>query len=99
MRVRCQRNICVSADRRFIARATPSSSAAATLAGLIFSLPGLLLGPSLGAVIGELTDGRELTHATRVGVGTWLGLLFGTLAKLALCFAMLGPFALAFIIG
>jgi len=50
-------------------------------------------------VIGELTGGRELTHAMRVGVGTWLGVLFGTLVKFALCFAMQGLFALAFIIG
>jgi len=70
-----------------------------TLVGLFFSLPGILLGPFLGAVIGELTAGRELAHATRVGVGTWLGLLFGTLAKIALCFTMLGVFALRLLIG
>ena len=68
------------------------------LIGLFFGLPGILLGPFLGAVIGELTAGRELAHATRVGVGTWLGLLFGTLAKVALCFTMLGVFALAFLL-
>jgi len=66
-----------------------------TFVGLFFGLPGLLLGPFLGAVTGELTTGRELAQATRVGIGTWLGLLFGTLAKLALCFTMLGVFALA----
>jgi uncharacterized protein YqgC (DUF456 family) len=70
-----------------------------TLVGVFFGLPGLLLGPFLGAGIGELSTGRELRHATRVGIGTWLGLLFGTLAKLALCFTMLGVFALAFLLG
>ena len=70
-----------------------------TLIGLFFGLPGLLLGPFLGAVFGELSAGRELAHATRVGVGTWLGLLFGTLAKIALCFTMLGVFALRLLIG
>jgi uncharacterized protein YqgC (DUF456 family) len=70
-----------------------------TLVGVFFGLPGLLLGPFLGAVVAELSTGRELSHATRVGIGTWLGLLFGTLAKLALCFTMLGVFALAFLIG
>jgi uncharacterized protein YqgC (DUF456 family) len=74
-------------------------AALGTIVGLFFGLPGLLLGPFLGAVAGELTSGRELAHATRVGIGTWLGLLFGTLAKLALCFAMLGVFALTFIFG
>ena len=69
-----------------------------TLAGLFFGIPGLLLGPFLGAVIGELTTGSKMEQATRVGVGTWLGLLFGTLAKLALCFTMLGIFLLAFVL-
>lgn len=69
------------------------------LVGLFFGLPGLLLGPFLGAAIGELTTGRELAHATRVGAGTWLGLLFGTLAKVALCFTMIGVFALRLLIG
>ena len=70
-----------------------------TLIGLFFGLPGLLLGPFLGAALGELSAGRELAHATRVGVGTWLGLLFGTLAKIALCFTMLGIFALRLLLG
>ena len=70
-----------------------------TLIGLFFGLPGLLLGPFLGAALGELSAGRELAHATRVGVGTWLGLLFGTLAKVALCFTMLGIFALRLLLG
>src|SRR5262249_41504775 len=69
-----------------------------TFAGLFFGLPGLLLGPFIGAVVGELSTGRELAHATRVGIGTWLGLLFGTLAKLALCFTMLGVFAFALLL-
>jgi uncharacterized protein YqgC (DUF456 family) len=70
-----------------------------TLIGLFFGLPGLLLGPFFGAVVGELSAGRELAHAARVGAGAWLGLLFGTLAKIALCFTMLGVFALRLLIG
>lgn len=69
-----------------------------TFAGLFFGIPGLLLGPFLGAVVGELTAGSKVHKATSVGVGTWLGLLFGTLAKLALCFTMLGIFVVAFVL-
>lgn len=69
-----------------------------TLVGIFFGLPGLLLGPFLGALAGELGAGSRMDHAAKVGVGTWLGLLFGTLAKIALCFTMLGVFALAFVI-
>jgi uncharacterized protein YqgC (DUF456 family) len=72
-------------------------AAIGTLVGFFFGVPGVLLGPFIGAVLAELSTGRELGHATRVGVGTWLGLLFGTLAKLALCFTMLGVFALSFL--
>ena len=69
------------------------------IVGLFFGIPGLLLGPFCGALIGELSSGSAMDHATRVGVGTWLGLLFGTLAKLALCFTMLGIFVFAFLLG
>ena len=69
-----------------------------TLIGLFFGLPGLLLGPFVGAVVGELSTGSKVEKATKVGIGTWLGLLFGTLAKLALCFTMLGIFLFAFVL-
>lgn len=56
-------------------------------------LIGLVLGPFIGAVLGELLARRPLLTAARVGFGTWLGLLIGTLAKLALAVSMLGIFA------
>lgn len=68
-----------------------------TIVGLFFGLPGIVLGPFLGAVAGELLVGSRLERAAHVGIGTWLGLLFGTLAKIALCFTMLGVFALSFL--
>ncbi|MDP9065349.1 MAG: DUF456 family protein [Pseudomonadota bacterium] len=49
--------------------------------GLFFGLPGLLLGPFVGAVAGELASGRSVLRSTRVGVGTWIGLIFGTIIK------------------
>ena len=53
-----------------------------TLTGLFFGLPGLLLGPFLGAVVGELTAGSNVQRSTNVGISAWLGLLFGTIIKL-----------------
>jgi len=73
-----------------------AGAALGTLAGLFFGLPGLLLGPFVGAVIGELTVRPGVDRAARVGIATWIGLLFGTLAKLALSLAMVGVFALAY---
>jgi uncharacterized protein YqgC (DUF456 family) len=68
------------------------------IVGLFFGLPGVLFGPFLGAVAGELSSGSAMDKATHVGVGTWLGLLFGALAKLALCFTMLGVFVFSFLL-
>jgi uncharacterized protein YqgC (DUF456 family) len=72
-------------------------AALGTLAGLVLGLPGLILGPFVGAVAGELMSHGQVQQATRAGIATWIGLLFGTLAKLALVFTMLGLFALAYI--
>lgn len=68
-------------------------AALGTLGGLFLGLPGLVLGPFVGAVAGELLSHGKMQQATRAGVATWIGLLFGTLAKLALVFTMLGVFA------
>lgn len=73
-------------------------AAIGTAAGLFFGLAGLLLGPFLGAVAGELRSGGGVSRSTHVGIATWIGLLFGTLAKIALSFTMLGVFAGALLI-
>jgi uncharacterized protein YqgC (DUF456 family) len=73
-------------------------AALGALAGLFLGLPGLILGPFVGAVAGEMLSHGELRKATKAGVATWIGLLFGTLAKLALVFTMLGVFAAAYFI-
>jgi uncharacterized protein len=64
-----------------------------TLIGLFLGLPGLLLGPFVGAVIGELAAGNSILRSTHVGMGTWIGLIFGTLVKLVASLTMLGLFA------
>ena len=69
-----------------------------TLLGLFFGIPGLLFGPFVGAVLGELYAQRSINQAAASGLGTWLGLLLGAIAKLALSFMMIGAFALAWIV-
>jgi uncharacterized protein YqgC (DUF456 family) len=73
-------------------------AALGTLGGLFLGIPGLILGPFVGAVIGELMSHGEMQRATRAGVATWIGLLFGTLTKLALVFTMIGIFAFAYFV-
>ena len=73
-------------------------AALGTLGGLFLGPPGLVLGPFVGAVIGEMLSHGQWQQATRAGIATWVGLLFGTLAKLALVFTMIGWFAFAYFV-
>jgi uncharacterized protein YqgC (DUF456 family) len=81
----------VGASRHAIAGA-----AIGTFVGLFFGLLGLLLGPFIGAVAGEMMARGKMGQAMDVGVATWIGLLFGTLAKLALSLAMVGVLVFAY---
>jgi len=66
------------------------------IVGMFFGLPGLVLGPFIGAVLGELSGGRDLARSGRAGVGAWLGVVVATAVKLALVFLMIGVFAFSF---
>ncbi|HEX7816752.1 DUF456 domain-containing protein [Dyella sp.] len=70
-----------------------------TFAGMFFGIPGLLLGPFLGALLGELLTGTSVLGSTHVGIGTWIGLLFGTLVKLVVSLVMIGLFASAWLLN
>lgn len=59
------------------------------LIGMFFSLPGIILGPFLGAGLFEMMGGRPWAEATRAGVGAVLGMLFGAVGKIACCVAMM----------
>jgi uncharacterized protein YqgC (DUF456 family) len=68
------------------------------LIGLFFNLPGILLGPFIGAFVFEWAGGREWREASKAGVGATLGLLAGALGKLACCVAMMVLFTVNVII-
>lgn len=73
-----------------------AGAAVGTVVGLFFSLPGLILGPFVGAVLGEYLARRNRDQAIKAGIGTWLGLLLGTVGNLVLVFLMIGVFAFAY---
>jgi uncharacterized protein YqgC (DUF456 family) len=79
-------------------RRAMAGAALGTVAGLFFGLPGLILGPFIGAVAGELTVHRDLARAGRAGVAAWIGFALGTVVKVGLAFLMVAIFvaALAF---
>ncbi|MSM39376.1 MAG: DUF456 family protein [Geobacter sp.] len=62
------------------------------LVGMAFGVPGILLGPIAGAVIGELSLQRTLDQASRAGFGTVVGMAIGVAGKLAIGIAMIGLF-------
>ncbi|MBQ4163423.1 MAG: DUF456 family protein [Parabacteroides sp.] len=69
-----------------------------TVAGLFVFPPwGILIGPFVGAVIGELISGKQSVDAVQAGLGAFLGFLFSVVAKESLCGYFLYCFVVAFI--
>jgi uncharacterized protein YqgC (DUF456 family) len=50
--------------------------------GLFFAPWGIILGPFVGAIIGELVDGKNQSDAIRAGFGTFVGMLVNMVSKL-----------------
>ena len=59
------------------------------LIGIFFGVLGIFLGPFIGAVAGELSAKRDLLSAGWAGIGSTLGLIAGSAAKLAIAFTMI----------
>jgi uncharacterized protein YqgC (DUF456 family) len=88
----------IGAQRVGASRQALIGSTVGTVLGVFTGLWGLLFMPLLGAAVGEFIARRELLRAGQVGVATWLGLLIGTVIKLALVMSMLGLFIAALLI-
>jgi len=82
--------------------ASPRAFWGATLgavAGIFFGLPGIILGPFIGAVMAELSAGYGAQQAGRSGYGVWVGMILGTAAKLAIALLMLGIVLMKYLIS
>ena len=71
-------------------------AAAGGAAGIFFGIPGLLLGPFLGAALGEYAARGRLAQAGKVGFGTWIGMLVAAIAKVVIAFMMIAVFLIAY---
>jgi len=66
--------------------------AARMLVGAMVAPIGLLLGPIIGAIAGELLAGRKPDASVRAGIGAALGVLTGVVAHFALALVMVALF-------
>ena len=76
-----------------------AGAAVGTLAGVFLGLPGLIIGPFAGAMLGELTANANWRVAGRAGLAAWIGFLVGTMAKVGLAFTMVGIFLAAWFVS
>ncbi len=63
--------------------------------GLFFAFPGLLIGPVVGAIAGEIIGGKRLVKAGRAGWGTLVGSIAGMIGKLTIGLVMVSWFLVA----
>lgn len=88
----------LGAKRVGASRGAVIGAALGTLLGFFAGFIGIIVGPFLGAVAGELLARPGASRAMQVGVGAWIGFLFGTVAKIAVAFVMVGVFVAALVI-
>jgi uncharacterized protein YqgC (DUF456 family) len=65
--------------------------------GLFLGLPGIVLGPVIGAVVLEYARNPDFARAARAGVGTFVGFLAGSALKVSLGVLLVGWVALRFL--
>jgi uncharacterized protein YqgC (DUF456 family) len=65
------------------------------LAGMFLGLPGIILGPAVGAIVLEYARDPNFERAMKAGVGAFLGFVLGTAVKVSLAFVLVGIVALA----
>jgi len=75
-----------------------AGAAIGTLVGVFTGLWGLIFMPLVGAAIGEYSAQRDLRRAGKVGMATWIGLLLGPAAKVAIVFTMIAIFVTALLV-
>jgi len=71
-------------------------AAAGGFAGIFMGIPGIILGPFLGAAFGEYMARGKLWQAGKVGFGTWVGMLVAAIAKVVIAVAMIATYAVAY---
>ncbi len=67
------------------------------LAGLFLGLPGIVIGPAVGAIALEYARDPNFERAFKAGFGAFLGFVLGTAVKVSLAFVLVGVLVLALV--
>ena len=70
-------------------------SAVGLVVGLFLGLPGIVLGPAIGALAFEYMRDPNFDRALRAGAGAFVGFVLGSAVKVALAFILVGVLAVA----
>ncbi|MFZ9407226.1 MAG: DUF456 domain-containing protein [Burkholderiaceae bacterium] len=85
----------MGAKRAGASRLALLGAALGTVLGIFGGLIGLLFLPLAGAALGQFLSEGSARRAASVGWATWVGLMLGTVAKVAISCLMVGVFVLA----
>jgi len=80
----------IGAKKYHVSRSGMIGSAIGLLFGIFIGPAGIVIGPFLGALAGELWSGKELEQAAQSAKGAVIGFLAGSAIKLAVILVMLG---------
>jgi uncharacterized protein len=67
------------------------------LFGLPFGLPGIILGPAIGALSFEYLKNADMRRAAKAGLGGLFGFVLGIVAKCIFAFVIIGLAVLAYV--
>ena len=87
----------LGAQRFGASKRAMAGAALGTLLGLFLGVPGIIVGPFIGAVLGELTLHRDWKRVGKAGIAAWIGFAIGTALKVGIAFLMIGLFAIAYL--
>jgi uncharacterized protein YqgC (DUF456 family) len=72
-------------------------SAVGLVVGLFLGLPGIILGPAVGALAFEYARNPDFQRALQAGLGAFVGFVVGSVLKVTMAFALIGVVALRYL--
>jgi uncharacterized protein YqgC (DUF456 family) len=73
-------------------------SAVGLVVGLFLGIPGVVLGPAVGALVFEYARDPNFERALKAGAGAFVGFVLGSAVKVALAFVLVGVLVVALVV-